>query len=62
MRKHQTEECEEIHVECDFKSIGCDYTKVSVLVHYYTVLVDFSKADSTANLKNVWTLKIKLHL
>jgi hypothetical protein len=33
MRKHQTEECEEIDVECDFKSIGCDYTKVSVLVH-----------------------------
>ncbi|CAB4038435.1 TNF receptor-associated factor 3-like [Paramuricea clavata] len=29
MRKHQTEECEEIVVECDCKSIGCDYTKVS---------------------------------
>ncbi|CAB4044037.1 TNF receptor-associated factor 3-like, partial [Paramuricea clavata] len=27
MRRHQTEECEEIDVECDFKSIGCDYTK-----------------------------------
>ena len=30
MGKHHTEECEEIQVECDFKSIGCDYTKVSI--------------------------------
>jgi hypothetical protein len=60
MRNHQTEECEEIDVECDFKSIGCDYTKVSALVH--CILVDFSKADRTANFKNAWTLKIKPRL
>ncbi len=29
MRKHQTEDCEEIEMECDFKSVGCDFTKVS---------------------------------
>ena len=28
MGKHQSDECEEIEVECDFKSIGCDYTEV----------------------------------
>ena len=28
MSKHHTDECEEIQVECDFKSIGCDYSEV----------------------------------
>lgn len=28
MNKHQAEDCEEIQLECDFKSIGCDYTEV----------------------------------
>ena len=28
MSKHQADECEEIELECDFKSIGCDHTEV----------------------------------
>ena len=36
MGKHQTDECEEIQAECDFKSIGCDYNEVC-FNHLYIV-------------------------
>ena len=28
LKKHEVEECEEIPVECDFKSVGCDRGEV----------------------------------
>ena len=30
MEQHETDECEEIPVECEFKVIGCNHAKVRV--------------------------------